>query len=105
MKIIKTVQNKEDQTSQVFMLIQKKNFAHETFHAMGLYHSFDDSGEFTFKKFKTDNIMDYSDIGPDKIPVISTWQWQWPIIQRNIDKEQNYENTNQYTNFNDNYEL
>ena len=61
--------------------------AHETFHAMGLYHSFSDNGKFTFEKFKTNNIMDYSDIGPDLIPVISTWQWQWDIIKNNIDKE------------------
>ena len=47
--------------------------AYETFHAMGLYHTFDDHSTFTFEKFKTDNIMDYSDIGPDKIPVISTF--------------------------------
>jgi len=61
--------------------------AHETFHAMGLHHSFSDSGKFTFEQFKTDNIMDYSDIGPDLIPVISTWQWQWQTIQSNIDRE------------------
>ena len=59
--------------------------AHETFHAMGLYHSFSNKGEFIFKKFKTDNIMDYSDIDSDKTPIISTWQWS--IIQKNIDKE------------------
>jgi len=61
--------------------------AHETYHAMGLYHSFDDSGKFTFKKNKTDNIMDYSDIATPPIPVISTWQWQWTELWKNLDKE------------------
>ncbi len=31
--------------------------------------------------------MDYSDIGPNLIPVISTWVWQWSIMQNNLDKE------------------
>lgn len=61
--------------------------AHETFHAMGLYHSFDNDGEFTFQQDETDNIMDYSDVGKHKIPVISTWQWQWPIIQHYAENE------------------
>ncbi|MFL0084576.1 type VI secretion system tube protein TssD [Tenacibaculum maritimum] len=61
--------------------------AHETFHAMGLYHTFDNHSNFTFQQYKTDNIMDYSDIGPDLIPVISTYQWQWNLIQSNIEKE------------------
>ncbi len=61
--------------------------AHETFHAMGLYHSFSDSGAFTFEKNKTDNIMDYSDIATPPVPVISTWQWQWTELWKNLDKE------------------
>ncbi|MBQ4819283.1 type VI secretion system tube protein TssD [Aquimarina sp. MMG016] len=61
--------------------------AHEAFHAMGLYHSFDDDGEFTFEQNKTDNIMDYSDIATPPIPVISTWQWQWGVLHKNLDKE------------------
>ncbi len=60
---------------------------HEIFHAMGLHHSFSNESDFTYKINKTDNIMDYSDLGPDKIPIISTWQWQWDIIRSNIDKE------------------
>ena len=62
--------------------------AHETLHAMGLYHSFDNDGKFTFEEYKTDNIMDYSDIASPPLDVISTWQWQWPIIQKNSEKEQ-----------------
>ena len=52
---------------------------------MGLWHSFSNSGEFTFKEEKTDNIMDYShNVGIDRI---STWQWQWQTIYPNITKE------------------
>ena len=62
--------------------------AHETFHAMGLYHSFSQNSKFTFEKFKTDNIMDYSDIHPTKpIPVINTWKFQWDILKKHLDKE------------------
>ncbi len=57
---------------------------HETLHAMGLYHSFSNKGEFTFEKFKTDSIMDYSDIAPKPFPVLSTWQWQWKILWNNL---------------------
>ena len=58
--------------------------AHELFHALGLYHSFSDLNQHTFEKYKTDNIMDYSDVGTDKIPVIATWQFQWNILQENL---------------------
>jgi len=55
--------------------------AHEILHVMGLWHSFSEKGEFTFERYKTDSIMDYSDISPiNKLPVISTWQWQWSIL-------------------------
>lgn len=54
---------------------------HEALHAMGLYHSFSDSGDFTLEKNKTDNIMDYShNVGINRI---STWQWQWNTIYAN----------------------
>ena len=36
------------------------------FHALGLYHSFSDLNLHTFKEYKTDNIMDCFDIGPEK---------------------------------------
>ncbi len=51
--------------------------AHETLHAMSLYHTFDNNSKFTFKRSETDNIMDYSDVENRKIPVISTFVWQW----------------------------
>jgi len=58
---------------------------HELLHAMGVYHSFSDNGKFTFKKNKTENIMDYShNVGIDRI---STWQWQWENIWPNVIKE------------------
>ena len=61
--------------------------AHEVLHAMGLYHTFDNNSKFTFEPFKTDNTMDYSDIGPEKIPVTSIAQWQWKLLHDNLDKE------------------
>lgn len=59
--------------------------AHEVFHSMGLYHSFDNDSKFTFEQFITDNIMDYSDL--QGLPVISTYHWQWAILQSRSEKE------------------
>lgn len=67
--------------------LNDSTLAHETFHAMGLYHSFSNRGLFTFEQDRTDNIMDYSDMGPLNIPVISTWQWQWYLLHQNLQKE------------------
>ncbi|WP_262891363.1 hypothetical protein [Epilithonimonas arachidiradicis] len=46
--------------------------AHETLHSMGLYHSFDNDGEYTFEYQKTNNIMDYSFDSDRKL----LWYWQ-----------------------------
>jgi hypothetical protein len=61
--------------------------AHETLHAMGLYHSFDTSGKHVFTQNLTDNIMDYSDIATPPIPVIQLWKWQWETTHANVEKE------------------
>ncbi len=58
--------------------------AHETLHAMGLYHTFDNDSKFTFVRSETDNIMDYSDIENRMIPIIGTFVWQWKKLWRNI---------------------
>ncbi|WFO17351.1 hypothetical protein M601_006490 [Cellulophaga baltica 4] len=58
---------------------------HEILHAMGLAHSFDDAGLFTFKENLTENLMDYShSVGIERI---STWHWQWKTIWPNLIKE------------------
>ncbi|MCT4666046.1 MAG: hypothetical protein N4A45_12530 [Flavobacteriales bacterium] len=54
---------------------------HEILHAMGLYHSFSNNGQFTLEKAKTENIMDYSH--HKGINRISTWKWQWEKIWKN----------------------
>ena len=55
---------------------------HELFHALGLHHSFNSLNQYVFKQYKTDNIMDYSDM--KGIPVISTWQFQWDMLHREL---------------------
>ena len=74
------------------ILIYSKGFsdstvAHETLHSLGLFHSFDNDGDFTFQQFITDNIMDYSDIASVPVPVISTYQWQWDKARARCSKE------------------
>ncbi len=59
---------------------------HELLHAIGLYHSFSNSGTFTYKKNTTDNIMDYSHQNNPPIDRISTWKWQWEKLQSAIPK-------------------
>jgi hypothetical protein len=60
--------------------------AHETLHSLGLYHSFDNKGDFTFEMNKTDNIMDYSDTAITPIPVNTTYHWQWKKIWQRATK-------------------
>ena len=55
---------------------------HELFHALGLRHPFDKLNKFIFQEFTTDNVMDYSDIGPLKIPIIATWRYQWEYLHK-----------------------
>jgi hypothetical protein len=79
--------NMDDNTRTV--IVYKSGFtdstvAHEALHSMGLYHSFDNDGDFTFEIYKTDNIMDYSDIGTVPIPVISLYHWQWARVWSRI---------------------
>jgi hypothetical protein len=58
---------------------------HELLHAMGLYHTFDNSGSHVFKIGETENIMDYShQYGKTRI---STWKWQWEKVRANVGKE------------------
>ena len=54
------------------------------FHALGLYHSFSDLNLHTFEEYKTDNIMDYSDVSDKPIPVVATWQFQWDILHKDL---------------------
>jgi hypothetical protein len=61
---------------------------HELLHAMGLYHTFSNDGDFTFKKGETENIMDYSHLDEyGNKNRISTWKWQWSILRKKLTKE------------------
>ncbi len=67
------------------LIVVKQGFtdstcAHELFHSMGLSHTFDPASEFVFEIERTDNIMDYSDIGRNYIKVLRSACWQWTII-------------------------
>lgn len=55
---------------------------HELLHCMGLHHTFNNNADFTYKKFKTENIMDYSH--QKGVNRISTWLHQWKKINRSI---------------------
>jgi len=53
----------------------KSTSAHELMHALGVHHTFDSRNPFTFKQFKTDNIMDYVGTGsPPKRISMSVYQ-------------------------------
>lgn len=52
--------------------MNQNTIAHETLHSMGLYHSFDNDGEYTFEYQKTNNIMYYSFDSDRKL----LWYWQ-----------------------------
>lgn len=52
---------------------------HEILHCFGLWHSFSNQSKHTFEKYKTSNIMDYSE------NTISLWRWQWNVIRQASD--------------------
>ena len=82
----RTMKDKTVKTILVFKSgFADSTVAHEVFHSMGLYHSFDNDSNFTFEINKTENIMDYSDLVG--IPVISTYHWQWKTLQSRSEKE------------------
>ncbi len=62
---------------------------HELMHAMGLYHTFDNDGKFTYKLHKTDNIMDYTHQTKNlktgkQNERFSTNKWQWKILNKKM---------------------
>ena len=78
-------QAKDRNTKEVIVFrkgLNDNTCVHELFHALGLRHPFDKLNKYIFKKFTTDNVMDYSDIGPLKIPVIATWRYQWEYLHK-----------------------
>ncbi|MEP7279636.1 MAG: hypothetical protein ABI813_13385 [Bacteroidota bacterium] len=61
---------------------------HELLHAVGLYHTFDNSGQFTYKIGETENIMDYSHQSTyGSKNRIATWKWQWDALHSKFEKE------------------
>lgn len=61
----------------------KTTATHELLHAIGLYHTFDNDSPLTFKKFNTDNIMDYYSQATD-IVAKQTYKWQWDLLKKMI---------------------
>ena len=69
-------------TVAVFQNRNDSSAPHELMHAMGLYHTFDNDGKYTYKYKNTDNIMDYTHlIGKQRF---STNRWQWKILNPQI---------------------
>jgi hypothetical protein len=66
----------------------KETTTHELLHAMGLFHSFSNRGNFTYEKGETENIMDYShQIVYGSKTRLSTWKWQWEELKNKLTKE------------------
>ncbi len=61
---------------------------HEILHAMGLQHTFDNNGQYTYKIGETENIMDYShQPSYGSKSRITTWKWQWDKLHSVLGKE------------------
>lgn len=78
---------------RLFSKHEIETIVHESFHALGLAHSFKyEPTHYVFKAMETDNIMDYSDwdkypcSGKPHTPIkaYTTWQWQWRIVRIRI---------------------
>jgi hypothetical protein len=54
---------------------------HELYHAIGLYHTFDNNAPFVAEIYHTNNVMDYNQSGP------VSWKYQWDLIHSNLEKE------------------
>lgn len=52
---------------------------HEISHCFGLWHSFSNHSDYTFSKWRTSNIMDYSGF----LKGVTFWEWQWKYINEN----------------------
>lgn len=61
----------------------KTTATHELLHAIGLFHTFDNDSPLTFKKYNTDNIMDYYSPSTNIIAK-QTYKWQWDILKTKI---------------------
>ncbi len=61
----------------------KTTATHELLHAIGLFHTFDNNSPLTFKKFNTDNIMDYYSASTNIIAK-QTYKWQWEILKNKV---------------------
>ncbi|OXA91644.1 zinc metalloprotease [Flavobacterium hercynium] len=71
----------------MFKMHNEYTIAHECLHGLGLRHSFfgvnlPNEISFCYQAQTTDNIMDYSHNLPTPIPRITTWYWQWKILNR-----------------------
>jgi hypothetical protein len=83
--------NFNSNTGIMFSGHSEGTIAHECMHGLGLHHSFF-AFKFCYKALKTDNIMDYSNSDTDKVTGlpstvldrISTWFWQWKVLNINI---------------------
>lgn len=57
-----------------------ETIAHELLHCLGLDHTFENSSPYTFRKYHTDNVMDYVGEGEEKCfektNTSSFWQWK-----------------------------
>lgn len=63
---------------------------HELLHCFGLFHSFSNLSDYTFMKYSTSNIMDYSDANEYALQLLSSWRWQWKKIREETEDIRNF---------------
>ena len=63
---------------------------HELLHCFGLCHSFSNLSDYTFMKYSTSNIMDYSDANEYALQLLSSWRWQWKKIREETEDIRNF---------------
>lgn len=71
----------------VFGIPSDETVCHELLHCFGLYHTFSNQSQFTYKKCTTSNIMDYGFVGGkyNCLKRISLSRWQWSEIRNNLE--------------------
>ena len=77
--------------------INKHTITHESLHTLGLQHTFEEDSKHIFKKYATDNIMEYIEKGKKGEHLTYTYKWQWETAidkgttRRNLIQESEWE--------------
>ncbi|SDD18157.1 zinc metalloprotease [Niabella drilacis] len=63
--------------------VDEGTITHEILHCIGFWHTFLNPSKYTFKKYTTDNVMDYYS-AKTNIQVKQLYKWQWDLLHTKL---------------------